>query len=69
MSDGTTEKSAAIIYWSHKAFCAGNTASALIQCTDISPDAIVTAQAYGHIFADDRWTKGGRYSFKLQSSL
>jgi hypothetical protein len=46
-----------VVYWSHKAFCAGNTVTALLQCSNVEKSATISAQAYGHIFADARWIK------------
>jgi len=52
-----SEKTVSVLYWSHKAFCAGNTVTALLQCSNMGKTATVSAQAYGHIFADKRWNK------------
>ena len=56
MSSNSGNKSIGILYWSHKAYCAGNTVTALIQCRNIPhKDTMVSAQAYGHIYIDSRW--------------
>lgn len=56
MASTDGNKSIGVVYWSHKAFCAGNTATALIQCRNIPHiDTMVSAQAYGYIFVDTRW--------------
>ena len=47
----------AIVYFSHKAFCAGNIGSALIQCCGIDANSIVTAQVFGHLYVDIKWSK------------
>ena len=50
-------KSMAIVYFSHKSYCAGNIGSALIQSCGIDLNFVVTAQVFGHLFVDTKWSK------------